>query len=82
MTAKQILEFANEHARDSTEELFRLEQSLIQLGIDLTIKAEQEPYDTTLIKQIQDANEKLQMVILMKIQRLELFRQSSLKEID
>ena len=78
MTAKQILEFANEHARDSTEELFRLEQVLIQCGVELAIKAEQEPYDKTLIKQMQDTNEKLQMVILMKSQRLELFYQSGI----
>ena len=78
MTAKQILDFAEEHAKDSTEGLFKIEQVLVQCGIELAIKAEQEPYDKTLIKQIQDTNEKLQMVILMKSQRLELFYQSGL----
>ena len=78
MTAKQLLKFAEEHARDSTEELFKIEQVLIQCGIELAIKAEQAPYDRTLIKQMQDTNEKLQMVILMKGQRLELFYQSGI----
>lgn len=76
MTAKQILDFANEHAKDSAEGLFNIEQVLIHCGIELAIKAEHEPYNKTLIKQMQDTNEKLQMIILMKSQRLELFYQS------
>lgn len=78
MTAKQLLDFAGEHAKDSAEELFKIEQVLIQVGIELAIKAEQEPYDNTLIAQMQDTNEKLQMIILMKSQRLELFYQSGI----
>ena len=78
MTAKQILNFAEEHARATTDGLTNLEESLITAKTELYIRLERNPGDTTLPRQINEILEKLRMINFMKSQRLELFYQSGI----
>ena len=75
MTAKQLLDFAEQHAQ-STDMFCALEESLILEKTDLYIKLEQEPSNKKIPKQINDILEKLRIITLMKNQRLELFYQN------
>jgi hypothetical protein len=78
MTASELLDFAEEHARATNDKLSELEESLISVKIKLSIKLEQDPSDTTLPRQINEILEKLRLIHFMKAQRLELFYQSGL----
>ena len=77
MTAKQLLDFAEQHAQ-STDMFCALEESLILEKTDLYIKLEQDPSNKKIPKQINDILEKLRIIYLMKRQRVELLRQSEL----
>ena len=77
MTAKQILDFAEEHAQ-STDMFCELEAALILEKTAVYIKLEQDCDNKKLLKQIKDIDEKLRMIYLMKAQRVELLRQSEI----
>ena len=79
MTANQLLKFAEEHAHD-TDGFAAIEESLYTERTAIIIQLEQDPDSKKLVKQLNDAMEKLEMIDVMKVQRLELFRQSALKE--
>jgi hypothetical protein len=78
MTVNQLLNFADEHAHDNG--FFLIEAALYGERTEALQILESDPDNKKMKKQLNDAIEKLRIIDLMKVQRLELFRQSSLKE--
>ena len=79
MTANQLLKFADEHAHD-VDGFVAIEESLYTERTEIIIQLEQDPDNKKLTKQLNNTIEKLEMIDVMKVQRLELFRQSAAKE--
>ena len=77
MTAKQILDFAEQYAHE--KDMFgAVEDNLQREKFDVFCKLEQEPNNKKLYRQYVDICEKLRMLCLMRNQRLELFYQSNI----
>ena len=79
MTANQLLKFADEHAHD-VDGFTAINEALYAERIEIIRKLESDLDNKQLKKQLNDAMEKLAMIDIMKVQRLELFRQSATKE--
>ena len=79
MTANQLLKFADQHAHDA-DGFAAIEESLYTERTEIIIQLEQDPDNKKLTKQLNNTIEKLEMIDVMKVQRLELFRQSAAKE--
>lgn len=79
MTVNQLLKFADEHAHD-VDGFASIDEVLYTERLDIIRKLESDPDNKQLKKQLNDAIEKLAIIDLMKVQRLELFRQSAAKE--
>lgn len=77
MTAKQIMDFVEENAH-SKDMFGDLENDLTNQKYDILVKLEKSPNDKKLKKQYYDVCEKIRMIYLMRVQRLELFEQSNL----
>ena len=78
MTVNQLLKFADEHAHDNG--FFLIEAQLYGERTEALQILESDPDNKQMKKQLNDAMEKLAMIDIMKVQRLELFRQSAAKE--
>lgn len=78
MTAKQIMDFADKHARDSWNFCF-IKEALEYERDNLIVKLERTPFDKRLKNKIQELNEKIRMLNIMYSQRLELFNQAKKK---
>lgn len=76
MTANQLLKFADEHAHD-VDGFTSINEALYTERIEIIRKLESDPDNKQLKKQLNDTMEKLAMIDIMKVQRLELFRQSA-----
>ena len=68
MTANQLLKFADQHAHDF-DGFAAINEALYTERIEIIRKLESDPDNKQL--------EKLAMIDIMKVQRLELFRQSA-----
>jgi hypothetical protein len=79
MTANQLLKFADEHAHD-VDGFATINETLYTERLEIIRKLESDPDNKQLKKQLNDAIEKLAIIDIMKVQRLELFRQSAAKE--
>lgn len=77
MTAKQIMDFVEENAH-SKDMFADLEQDLTNQKYDILVKLERSPKDKKLKKQYSDVCEKLRMIYLMRVQRLELLMQAKI----
>lgn len=77
MTAKQIMDFVEENAH-SKDMFGDLERDLTNQKYDILVKLEKSLSDKKLKKQYYDVCEKIRMIYLMRVQRLELFEQSNL----
>jgi hypothetical protein len=82
MTNHKLLDFADEHAEDTNDDLMALDYSLNHEIIMLHIKLERDPRNNKIYRQIRDIAAKQRIIYLMLRQRLELFSQSSVEEID
>ena len=82
MTNHKLLDFADEHAEDTNDELMALDYSLSHEITMLHIKLERDPRNNKIYRQIRDIAAKQRIIYLMLRQRLELFSQSSVEEID
>ena len=77
MTAKKIMEFAEKHAY--AENMFNdLDASLCDEKTDVCIALESNPDNKKLKRRYDDICEKQRMIRIMRVQRLELFRQSKI----
>lgn len=76
MTAKQLLNFANEHLKD--ESLFSALEILESEQIEVARQLEISPEDKKLLRMYDDICEKQQIIHLMQSQRLELLYKSGL----
>lgn len=75
MNAKQIMDFADEHAYEKN--MFNiLEQTLDEEKFNILVELESNPGDKKLNRQYKDVCEKSRMVHIMRRQRLELFREA------
>ena len=79
MTANQLLKFADKHAHD-VDGFAAIDEALCTERLEIIRKLESDPDNKQLKKQLNDAIEKLAIIDIMKVQRLELFRQSAAKE--
>lgn len=79
MTANQLLKFADKHAHD-IDGFAAIDEALYTERLEIIRKLESDPDNKQLKKQLNDAIEKLAIIDIMKVQRLELFRQSAAKE--
>lgn len=78
MNAKQIMDFADEHAYEPN--MFHdLEQTLDEEKFNILVELESNPGDKKLNRQYKDVCEKSRMVHIMRRQRLELFREGGLQ---
>lgn len=75
MTAKQIMDFAEENANDENN-FFFLRQDLQSELDEITGKLESQPKNKVLLKKAKDLMEKLRMLNIMYEQRMELFTQA------
>lgn len=75
MNAKQIMDFADEHAYE-TNMFNGLERTLDEEKFNILIELESNPGDKKLNRQYKDVCEKMRMVVIMRRQRLELFREA------
>lgn len=76
MNAKQIMDFVDEHAYEKN--MFHdLEQTLDEEKFNILIELESNPGDKKLNRQYKDVCEKIRMVVIMRRQRLELFREAA-----
>lgn len=75
MTAKQIMDFAEENSTDENN-FFFLRQELQNELDELTGKLESQPKNKVLLKKAKDLMEKLRMLNIMYGQRMELFTQA------
>lgn len=76
MNAKQIMDFADEHAYEPN--MFNdLEQTLDEEKFNILIELESNPDDKKLNRQYKDVCEKSRMLHIMRRQRLELFREAA-----
>lgn len=75
MTAKQIMDFAEENSTDENN-FFFLRQELQNELDELTGKLESQPKNKVLLKKARDLMEKLRMLNIMYGQRMELFTQA------
>lgn len=76
MNAKQIMDFADEHAYEKN--MFNdLEQTLDEEKFNILIELESNPGDKKLNRQYKDVCEKSRMLHIMRRQRLELFREAA-----
>ncbi len=76
MNAKQIMDFADEHAYEKNMSN-DLEQTLDEERFNILIELESNPGDKKLNRQYKDVCEKMRMVLIMRRQRLELFREAA-----
>ena len=76
MTAKQLLEFASEYLTNT--DLFSVLGKLQLEQLEIARQLETDPKNQKLMKQYTDICEKMQIIQLMRSQRLELFYQSGL----
>lgn len=75
MNAKQIMDFADEHAYEPN--MFNdLEQTLDEEKFNILVELESNPGDKKLNRQYKDVCEKSRMLHIMRRQRLELFREA------
>lgn len=75
MTAKQIMDFAEENANDENN-FFFLRQELQNELDEFTGRLESQPKNKVLLKKAKDLMEKLRMLNIMYGQRMELFTQA------
>lgn len=75
MNAKQIMDFADKHAKD-TFNFYFIKEALIYEQDKLIAKLECSPSDIKLKNKLQEVNEKIRMLNIMYNQRLELFNQA------
>lgn len=76
MNAKQIMDFADEHACEPN--MFNnLEQTLDEEKFNILLELESNPGDKKLNRQYKDVCEKSRMLHIMRRQRLELFREAA-----
>lgn len=76
MNAKQIMDFADEHANE-TNMFNDLERALDEEKFNILVELESNPDDKKLNRQYKDVCEKMRMVLIMRRQRLELFREAA-----
>lgn len=70
MTAKQIMKFAEDHAYDENM-LNDLELELNEEKYEILVKLEHEPDSRKFNREYQDVLEKLRMIHILRLQRLE-----------
>ena len=76
MNAKQIMDFADEHAYEPN--MFNdLERTLDEEKFNILVELESNPGDKKLNRQYKDVCEKMRVVLIMRRQRLELFREAA-----
>jgi hypothetical protein len=75
MTAKQIMDFADKHAKDTFNFCF-IKEALIYERDKLLVKLECTPFNKRLKNKLQEVNEKIRMLNIMYNQRLELYNQA------
>lgn len=75
MTAKQIMDFAEENSTDENN-FFFLRQDLQRELDEITGELESQPKNKVLLKKAKDLIEKLRMLTIMYEQRMELFTQA------
>ena len=75
MTAKQIMDFADKHAKD-TWNFYFIKEALIYERDKLTAELESTPFNKKLKNKLQEVNEKIRMLDIMYSQRLELLNQA------
>ena len=75
MNAERLMDFADEHAYD-TNRFNDLERTLDEEKFNIHVELESNPGDKKLNRQYKDVCEKMRMVLIMRRQRLELFREA------
>ena len=76
MNAKQLMEFAGEQAYEPNK-VNDLERALDEEKFNILVELESNPVDKKLNRQYKDVCEKMRMVLIMRRQRLELFREDA-----